>query len=63
MLPDPDRSTRATVPASAYVPGGAWWGAMLVMLIYESFFGCFPYEPLYTTVPLPMLARTVRAVL
>gem|GEM_PF-5728334 len=27
------------------------------------FFGCFPYEALYTTEPLPMLARAARMVL
>jgi hypothetical protein len=34
----PDRSTRVPVPASAYVPGGAGWGLVLVRLIYGIIF-------------------------
>ena len=43
-------------------PGARCWRVQ--MTLYDTiFFGCFPWEPLYTTEPLPMLACAARVVL
>ncbi len=62
-LRTPDRSTlKLCQPVHKFVNSheGSLYVASRSM---TPFFGCFPYEPLYTTVPLPMLACAVRVVL